>query len=78
MSAETSDDEGISGGKVRSNLCDIIGDDLSAGEGIFRIINARGTRRGSKGYEFGMLIKLAMPTRRSTTKQGNRVGKNSM
>lgn len=44
MRAETSNDEGIPGGEVRSSLCDIIGYDLGAGEGIYLIINAGGAR----------------------------------
>ena len=40
MRTEASNDEGIPGGKVRSRLCNIIGDDFSAGESIYRIINA--------------------------------------
>lgn len=44
MRAVTSNDEGIPGGKVRGRLCDIIGDDLGAGEGICCIINAGGAR----------------------------------
>lgn len=44
MRAVTSNDEGITGGKVRSSLCDIIGDDFGTGEGICCIINAGGSR----------------------------------
>lgn len=44
MRTEASNDEGIPGGKVRSRLCDIIGDDFSTGEGIYLIINAGGAR----------------------------------